>query len=168
MRTFSVHDYPLEDGDAVCDAKFRVRLPSNWASYYLKRNCEEAEGARLVVTSLNREDILLFHSEDFIAYRTHLTEAGDQDDVLDSLRLWGGEAQLDRNGRFILPSRVRTAFPDLPGTEIKIISRLPVCLVSLKKYTERNQKLEQSDELHNRAKLQFVQSLKPQQSEGRL
>ncbi len=161
-----VHDFPLEDGDATCDAKLRVRLQSNWASYFLRRD-PQSESAGLFVATLNHLDILDFHRTDFIGLRARLTELQDQNELLDNFRAWGGEAQLDSHGRFVLPPAVRKVLSDPAGKEFKIVSALPVCLVPIDRYEERKQRLKPGEALHLLGASQFVEYVKFQDAGGR-
>jgi len=161
-----VHDFPLADGDATCDATLRVRLPSNWASYFLGRD-PESKSAGLFVATLNHLDMLVFHRTDFIGLRARLTELQDQSELLESFRAWGGEAQLDSHGRFVLPPAVRKVLSDPAGKEFKIVSTLPVCLVPIDRYEERMQRLKPGEPLHSLGASQFIEYVKSQDAGGR-
>jgi hypothetical protein len=156
MLISHVHDYPLEDGDATCDPNNRFRLQKNWATYLLRGS----ESTGLYVATLNLEDIQVFCRDDFIGYRAQLSEEG-QTDLLSCYRAWGGEAQIDSHGRFVLPAAVRKVMPNCTGQAFKIISALPVCIVSVAIYNERIKLLQPSQPLHEQsasAYVKFVQT----------
>ncbi len=164
MLEVLVHDYPLEDGDATCDSKLRVRLPSNWATYFLRREPQVPESAPLFLTTANRKDILIFHRSDYLAYRAELT-ARNESHLLECLRVWGGEAGLDAHGRFVMPPAIRRAFPEIAGKPLKVVSTLPVCLVPEEEYARRVAVLEPSQELHEKCVAIYREAL-PRQVRG--
>ena len=166
----TLHQIPLTDGNATCDAKWRFRLQSNFASYFLAQE-PRAESASLYVATLNALDILLFPKNDFWEWKARLLESEDpavRQNLIRALRHSGGEAQLDRHGRFVLPVHVRESLRiSAVGVDFKILSDMPVRLMTVDRYKEDKQLVELGDQLDARGASEYARHLKSDRHQGR-
>jgi len=139
VSTSRIDDIPIGLGEASCDAKLRFRLKSGWPNYFLRENRTVCD---LFVATLDHQTITVFERQDFIRLRSHLTRIKDPDGLLPRYIEWGGEAQLDYQGRFVLPGRVRKCLNYDPAKQdFTILCALPVTLVPQEQHAEEAAKL---------------------------
>lgn len=104
-----VAPYGLEE--APCDGSWRVRLPKRYADFYLAFEPDLAKPARLYVATLNGRDALLWPNPLFQDWaRRLLLDLENKEtnrNLLKKAQFFGGESDIDRHGRFVLPKRVR-------------------------------------------------------------
>jgi DNA-binding transcriptional regulator/RsmH inhibitor MraZ len=122
-------------GDAPCDEKWRVRLPSHYAAYFLAFEPDRAT-AKMYAVTFDGEDILLWPKMQFSQWRQRLLESPEADrhrtrQLLAATQFYGGETEIDRQGRFVLPRTVREAL-HLEGARVdfKVFNDGPVRLTT--------------------------------------
>jgi DNA-binding transcriptional regulator/RsmH inhibitor MraZ len=137
---------PIGVGDAPSDDKWRIRLPSSYALYFLAHELDR-ETAKLYVATLDAEDVLIWPKAEFLKWRSHLQESSGEDpDVVRNLllasQIRGGESEIDRQGRFVLPKNVREALrlPN-PKVDFKVLNDGVVRLTTAERLNELEQKI---------------------------
>jgi DNA-binding transcriptional regulator/RsmH inhibitor MraZ len=100
-------------GDVPCDSKWRVRLPTPYANYFLAFEPGK-ETAKLYTASLNADDILLWPKALLASWRDLLPrktpeEAKQTRQLLAAVQFYGADTEIDRQGRFVLPRNLREA-----------------------------------------------------------
>jgi DNA-binding transcriptional regulator/RsmH inhibitor MraZ len=100
-------------GEAPCDNKWRVRLPTPYAVYFQSFEPGK-ETASIYAASFDGQDIFLFSKSEFRLWRDRLrritgADRPDARQMLLASQYYGGETEVDRQGRFIVPRMVRKA-----------------------------------------------------------
>jgi DNA-binding transcriptional regulator/RsmH inhibitor MraZ len=132
---------PMGIGDAHCDKNWRIRIPVKFAIHFLEGN----ESARLYLATLDGKDILLWRELEFLRWMNELSKSTESNEehgnIVLAMQVYGGESEIDRQGRFILPKSVRENLEfKQPTIEFKIISG-PIRLTTSRKIGEDKQKL---------------------------
>jgi hypothetical protein len=157
LDSSSSEDFPPANGEASCDGKLRIRLKDGWPNYFLRHNRTACD---LFVCTLDHETIIIFERRDFIRLRADLMCSNDPDNLLPRYAEWGGEAQLDHHGRFVLPARVRKFLKyDPAGRDFTIRSELPVTLFTQEQHAEEVASLSYGPDVRLLGKAAFARTL---------
>ena len=126
---------PLGLGDAPCDEKWRVRLPAQYSAYFLGYG-KDGGSAELYAATFDGTDVLLWPKAEFLSWRDELQECEGPERpknrrLLLAAQLYGGETEIDRQGRFVLPRNVREALGlSQSGIEFKVLNDGPIRLMT--------------------------------------
>jgi DNA-binding transcriptional regulator/RsmH inhibitor MraZ len=126
-------------GDVPCDNKWRVRLPTPYANYFLAFEPSKETG-KLYTASLNGEDILVWPKALLASWRDRLPrrtpeEAKQTRQLLAAVQFYGADTEIDRQGRFVLPRNVRDALRlDSPPRNLKVYNDGVIRLVTSSRF----------------------------------
>jgi len=112
MSTPSSPTPPFGVGNATCDPKWRVRLPVSYSSFLL--GSPPTDSNSLIVATLDRRDILIWRKVDFLRWQQWLLRPANAEparvrELLRVAQIHGGEAEIDDQGRLVLPRATREA-----------------------------------------------------------
>lgn len=143
---------PLGYYPATCDTKGRLKLPADFQRYM------EAMGKQFFVSSTNGQDLQIYTPQGWEKQQVWLEGIREPREnamaarkVLEAALIWGGNSQLDSDGRLLLPPEIRRKL-NLEGANCHMrIERDHVKLMSADRYralTEEVQmNLEEAHEL---------------------
>ncbi|MBL8178587.1 MAG: hypothetical protein JNK48_28195 [Bryobacterales bacterium] len=126
--------------DAPCDDKWRVRLSSRYASYFLSFE-EDKESAKIYVVTFDRKAAILWPYPHFLEWRSNLLQSSSiapesRRQMLTASEFFGGGSEIDRNGRFLLPRAVRDALGLVnPKTEFGVYNDGAIRLATKERLT---------------------------------
>lgn len=123
--SFPVAPNGLED--APCDESWRVRLQKRYADYFLAFEPSTSKTATIYIASFNRTDALVWPNRFFQDWaqrlRTDPENRTKNRALLKRAQFLGGETEIDRQGRFVLPKRTREGLRlDKPLAEFKVFN----------------------------------------------
>ena len=128
-------------GDVRCDDKWRVRLPASYSAYLHSFEPKD-ERAKLYAACLDGESVLLWAKTEFSRWRNNLQNdfRGDRSrtrQMLAATQFYGGDTEIDRQGRIVLPRNVREALNlETRPEELKVFNDGIIRLVTKEGFEE--------------------------------
>ncbi|MBY0505459.1 MAG: AbrB/MazE/SpoVT family DNA-binding domain-containing protein [Bryobacteraceae bacterium] len=113
--------------EAPCDDRWRIRLQKRYADFFLSFEPIPEKAAKIYVATLNGEDALIWPNDVFQdwAHRLRIDPNNREKNrlLLRKAQFFGGESDIDRQGRFVLPKKVREGMHlEEPVTEFQVFN----------------------------------------------
>jgi len=142
--------------DAPCDESWRVRLQKRYADYFLGFEPSTSKTATIYIASLNRTDALIWPNRFFQDWAHRLRTAPENRtrnrSLLKTAQFLGGETEIDRQGRFVLPKKTREGLRlDQPLAEFKVFNDGVVRLIRSDQRSSTERAVPEDEELDDYA-----------------